>query len=99
MPEGCFVRHDGFAGNRYTGLGMAGFVFYSGFFGKIIRYRNNPFCEQLPMIDKIHGYPGYSIRFHYGVFEVKAAEYCVPLRAVVLKISLSLFISNRNNRR
>ena len=73
--------------------------FYCGFFGKIIRYRNNPFCEQLPMIDKIHGCPGYSIRFHYGVFEVRLPNIGAPLPAVVLKISLSLFISNRNNRR
>ena len=91
MPEGCCVRHDGFAGNRYTGLGMAGFVFYSGFFGKIIRYRNNPFCEQLPMIDKIHGYPGYSIRFHYGVFEVKAAEYWCTFTGGCIK-NISIFV-------
>ena len=77
MPEGCFVRHDGFVGNRYTGLGMAGFVFYFGFFGKIIRYRN--------------GYPGYSIRFHYGVFEVKAAEYWCTFTGGCIK-NISIFV-------
>ena len=57
----------------------------------IIRYRNNPFCEQLPMIDKIHGYPGYSIRFHYGVFEVKAAEYWCTFTGGCIK-NISIFV-------
>lgn len=65
--------------------------FYCGFFGKIIRYRNNPFCEQLPMIDKIHGCPGDSIRFHYGVFEVKAAEYWSTFTGGCIK-NISIFV-------
>lgn len=91
MPEGCFVRHDGFVGNRYTGLEMAGFVFISVFSGKLSGIAITLFCEQLHMIDKIHGYPGYSIRFHYGVFEVKAAEYWSTFTGGCIK-NISIFV-------